>query len=1368
MTIDIVTFFHVSFQLCAIIDDENLLQFSNSYINASPIPPTSDSKITYIASQAPIPSTFSTFYQMIWDYKIECIVMLTTYDPRKCDRYLPLSESDLVLPDGTLVRIKEEINIDADIKVSVVCMEKDGLKHCVNHIAYAGWEDHGCPRSLQSFFKLLETYQRYKSTSPVLVHCSAGIGRTGTFIAFDRLKNRIEAQDIVEICANEVFELRKYRMMMVERATKNEIGLGLLNINLKEYKPELIRNFSIIAHVDHGKSTLSDRLLELTGVISKSKANNQVLDKLQVEKERGITVKAQTSSMFYNYKGKKYLINLIDTPGHVDFSYEVSRSLAACQGCILLIDANQGIQAQTVANFYLAFSEGLTIIPVINKIDLPGAQPEKVVESLKEQFELPVDNVLKSGVNIESILPTIIEQVPHPPSSIDKPLKALLFDSWYDEYQGIIYLISVVDGTLRKGDKVIAFHKQQEFEILDLGIMYPERTSTGFLNAGQVGFMITGIKNAKEAAMIGDTFYRQGTPIEPFPGFKKIKPVVFAGFFPSDSSDTNEMQKALTRLFMNDSSVTHEVEISDSLGSGWRLGFLGTLHLEVFKQRLEQEYNASMVITVPTVSYKMIMKNGTEKIIRNPSEYPDTKEFGKVERFEEPFVKGTLIIDKKYMGPVMGLCEEKRGHMLEMKFIDENRCMLVYDLPMMEIITKFHDQLKSLTSGYSSFDYEESGYQKANIRQVSVKLNGEIVDSLTFVVHDSKVQQFARNVARKLQKMIDRQLFEISIQVLCGSKVVARENVKAVHKDVCAKCYGGDITRKMKLIERHKEKVKALKMIDASKPTGSIYKPPHLRNPDLVFKTQPNPLATPSSSERWSHHSQTNNFQNRSSHYNGQRDNFRKRGVGYWAFGGHKPGHHVAPRDIEIEKELYSGQVNTGINFEKFDDIPVEATGYDCPQPIHSFEEANMGELMISNVKLANYSSPTPVQKHSISIVMAKRDLMACAQTGSGKTAAFLMPILSRCFEAGPVPAPPTLERRTAFPTALILAPTRELAIQIYEEAKKFTYRSWVVPAVVYGGAKMYDQSREIMNGCHLLVATPGRLIDFIEKQKISLSNIKYLVLDEADRMLDMGFEPQIRRIVESEGMPAPGDRQTLLYSATFPKEIQRMASDFLKDHIFLTVGRVGSTSENIIQRFEYVEDYDKDRKLVEVLEKSEPGLTLIFIETKRGVENVDRMLNYKGFNSTSIHGGRTQQEREHALASFKAAETPILVATSVAARGLDISNVKHVIIYDLPRGDVDEYVHRIGRTGRAGNVGIATSFYNDNNKGIARDLVDILKEANQEIPSFLSDALKTSFGDRSSSGRSNNRDFRRGGFGNGFNRNNNTRDNFYQSRNNY
>nr|XP_044986354.1 translation factor GUF1, mitochondrial isoform X4 [Jaculus jaculus] len=522
---------------------------------------------------------------------------------------------------------------------------------------------------------------------------------------------------------------------------------------MSRFPAEDIRNFSIIAHVDHGKSTLADRLLELTGTIDKTKNNKQVLDKLQVERERGITVKAQTASLVYSFEGKQYLLNLIDTPGHVDFSYEVSRSLSACQGVLLVVDANEGIQAQTVANFFLAFEAQLSIIPVINKIDLKNADPERVEKQIEKVFDIPSDECIKIsaklGTNVESVLQAVIERIPP--------------------------------------------------------------------YAGQVGYLIAGMKDVTEA-QVGDTLYLQSHPVEPLPGFKSAKPMVFAGVYPVDQSEYNNLKSAIEKLTLNDSSVTVHRDSSLALGAGWRLGFLGLLHMEVFNQRLEQEYNTSVILTTPTVPYKAVLSSAKlikeykekEITIINPTQFPDKS---KVTEYLEPVVMGTIITPDEYTGKIMALCQARRAVQKNMIFIDQNRVMLKYLFPLNEIVVDFYDSLKSLSSGYASFDYEDAGYQTAELVKMDILLNGNAVDELVTVVHKEKAYSVGKTICEGLKDSLPRQLFEIAIQAAIGSKIIARETVKAYRKNVLAKCYGGDITRKMKLLKRQTEGKKKLRKI---------------------------------------------------------------------------------------------------------------------------------------------------------------------------------------------------------------------------------------------------------------------------------------------------------------------------------------------------------------------------------------------------------------------------------------------------------------------------------------------------------------------------------------------------------------------------
>ncbi|KAG0175971.1 hypothetical protein DFQ28_007049 [Apophysomyces sp. BC1034] len=587
-------------------------------------------------------------------------------------------------------------------------------------------------------------------------------------------------------------------------------------IDLKEFPAENIRNFSIIAHIDHGKSTLADRLLELTNTISRG-SNKQVLDKLKVERERGITVKAQTVSMFYKYKGKEYLLNLIDTPGHVDFSYEVSRSLAACQGTLLLVDAAQGIQAQTVANFYLAFGEGLHIIPILNKIDLPGAEPERVVKQIQSAFELDTSSIIsisaKSGINIESVLPSVVENIPCPTGSVTKPLRALLFDSWYDKYVGVVCMLGVVDGTIRKGDKIISAYSDTKYEVTEVGIMHPEQVPTGYMHAGQVGYIVCGMKSATEAH-IGDTFHHLNQKVEILPGFQPAQSMVFAGIFPVDTNDFKRLDESIKKLTINDASVSVHKETSHALGQGWRLGFLGTLHMDVFRQRLENEYEANIIVTQPTVPYRVVYRDGSTKVIRNPAEFPDSDERAfKVTKLQEPMVLATMIFPEDYMGKMIELCGSRRGEQRDYVYVDEKRVMMKYVLPLAEVVQDFYDELKSRSSGYATFDYEDAGYEDSDLVKMNVLLNSKPVDALSVILHRCQVEEVGRDWVKRLKGVIQRQLFDVVIQTALGGKIVARETISALRKNVTAKCYGGDVSRKMKLLQKQKEGKKRMKMI---------------------------------------------------------------------------------------------------------------------------------------------------------------------------------------------------------------------------------------------------------------------------------------------------------------------------------------------------------------------------------------------------------------------------------------------------------------------------------------------------------------------------------------------------------------------------
>ncbi|XP_058049327.1 translation factor GUF1, mitochondrial [Ahaetulla prasina] len=603
---------------------------------------------------------------------------------------------------------------------------------------------------------------------------------------------------------------RKY----CSRTNKDAVDMSL-------FPAENIRNFSIIAHVDHGKSTLADRLLEITGAIAKTDHNKQVLDKLQVERERGITVKAQTASLVYNHEGTNYLLNLIDTPGHVDFNYEVSRSLSACQGVLLVVDANQGVQAQTVANFYLAYEAQLSIIPIINKIDLKNANPEVVENQIENTFDILKEDCIrisaKLGTNVERILQAVIERIPPPVVNVHEPLKALVFDSTFDTYRGVIANIALFSGEIHKGHKITTAHTKKIYEVNEVGILTPDQWPTDKLYAGQVGYMIAGMREIIDA-QIGDTVYLHNQVVEPFPGFKSAKPMVFAGVFPTDQSEYSNLKGALEKLTLNDSSVTIQRDNSLVLGAGWRLGFLGLLHMEVFNQRLEQEHNASVILTAPTVPYKAILSSPKlikehrkeEITIVNPAEFPD---HSVVKEYLEPIVLGTIVTPKEYIGEIFTLCQARRAVQKDTVYMDDRRVMMVYLFPLNEIVVDFFDVLKSLSSGYASFDYEDAGYQPADLVKMDIFLNGKSVEELITIVPREKAYSVGKSMCERLRDLIPRQMFEIAIQAGLGNKIIARETVKAFRKDVLAKCYGGDITRKMKLLKRQAEGKKKMRRI---------------------------------------------------------------------------------------------------------------------------------------------------------------------------------------------------------------------------------------------------------------------------------------------------------------------------------------------------------------------------------------------------------------------------------------------------------------------------------------------------------------------------------------------------------------------------
>ncbi len=578
-------------------------------------------------------------------------------------------------------------------------------------------------------------------------------------------------------------------------------------------KLEHIRNFSIIAHIDHGKSTLADRILEVTGVVSDREKRDQYLDKMELERERGITIKAQTVRIPFTSKtGKKYIINLIDTPGHVDFNYEVSRSLAACDGALLVVDATQGVEAQTLANVYLALDHDHEIIPVLNKIDLPSADVDRVKEEIEEAIGLDCTDALpvsaKTGEGVAEVLESLIERLPAPEGDVQAPLKALIFDSWYDSYQGVVVLFRIMDGTLHKNDRIRLMATDKEYEVLRLGVFSPEATDVATLSAGEVGFLCGSIKELGDAK-VGDTITLCNNPAsEPVPGFKEVQPMVFCGLYPSDSDDYEGLKTALEKLQLNDAAFSYEPETSQALGFGFRCGFLGLLHMEIIQERIEREFEVNLIATAPSVIYKVETVDGKTLDIDNPSKLPDAS---KITNLYEPLVKMDIHVPNEYVGNVFKLCEEKRGVQKNLHYLAANRVVITYELPFAEIVFDFFDRLKSNTKGYASMDYEFLDYQSANLVRLDILLNGEPVDALAVIVHKDKAYHYGRALALKLKRTIPRQLFEVAIQAAIGQKVIARETVSAFRKNVTAKCYGGDITRKRKLLEKQKEGKKRMK-----------------------------------------------------------------------------------------------------------------------------------------------------------------------------------------------------------------------------------------------------------------------------------------------------------------------------------------------------------------------------------------------------------------------------------------------------------------------------------------------------------------------------------------------------------------------------
>jgi len=574
-----------------------------------------------------------------------------------------------------------------------------------------------------------------------------------------------------------------------------------------------IRNFAIIAHIDHGKSTLADRLIELCGTISNREMKNQILDSMDLERERGITIKAQTIRLNYNNLKERYIFNLIDTPGHVDFSYEVSRSLAACEGVLLLIDASQGVEAQTLANAWLAVESDLEIIPILNKVDLTSADVDKVKNQIKNMLGLETDGIIevsaKTGFGVENLLEVIATKIPSPRGNSDGKVKALLVDARYDSYLGVMVLIRVFDGTLTKGLKIRFMNTNQDYKIEQVGCFDPNPTEKDSLSAGEVGYIVAGIKKIDDVK-IGDTITALNSPIEsPLTGFKPSVPVVFCGLFPQDSGDFNQLKDALAKLRLNDTSFHYDVESSTALGLGFRCGFLGLLHLEIVQERLEREFNIEMITTAPSVVYKVLLGNKKEIDIYNPADWPDSNS---IEDIREPWIKATIFSPEEFLGGILKLLTERRGIQMEFSVVAK-RAMLIYQIPLNEIVFDFHDRLKSVSRGYASFDYELSSYKPEDLVRVSILVNGEVVDSLSFIVHRTKAEKRGRMMCEKLKKLIPRQLYKIAIQAAIGGKIIARESLGALRKDVTAKCYGGDITRKKKLLEKQKAGKKRMRQV---------------------------------------------------------------------------------------------------------------------------------------------------------------------------------------------------------------------------------------------------------------------------------------------------------------------------------------------------------------------------------------------------------------------------------------------------------------------------------------------------------------------------------------------------------------------------
>ncbi|WP_264738602.1 translation elongation factor 4 [Cytobacillus firmus] len=580
-------------------------------------------------------------------------------------------------------------------------------------------------------------------------------------------------------------------------------------------RQEKIRNFSIIAHIDHGKSTLADRILEKTNALTSREMKDQLLDSMDLERERGITIKLNSVQLKYKANdGEIYTFHLIDTPGHVDFTYEVSRSLAACEGAILVVDAAQGIEAQTLANVYLALDNDLEILPIINKIDLPSADPERVRNEIEEVIGLDASEAVlasaKAGIGIEEILEQVVEKVPAPVGDPEAPLKALIFDSLYDAYRGVVAYIRVVDGTVKVGDKIKMMATGKEFEVTEVGVFTPKSTPMPELSVGDVGFLTAAIKNVGDTR-VGDTITSaKNGAVEALPGYRKLNPMVYCGLYPIDSAKFNDLREALEKLELNDSALQFEPETSQALGFGFRCGFLGLLHMEIIQERIEREFKIDLITTAPSVIYDVILTDGTEVKVDNPSNMPDPQ---KIDRVEEPYVKATMMAPNDYVGAIMELCQQKRGIFIDMQYMDETRVNIIYEIPLSEIVYDFFDQLKSNTKGYASFDYELIGYKPSKLVKMDILLNAEKVDALSFIVHKDFAYERGKVIVEKLKDLIPRQQFEVPIQAAIGQKIVARSTIKAIRKNVLAKCYGGDISRKRKLLEKQKEGKKRMKQV---------------------------------------------------------------------------------------------------------------------------------------------------------------------------------------------------------------------------------------------------------------------------------------------------------------------------------------------------------------------------------------------------------------------------------------------------------------------------------------------------------------------------------------------------------------------------